>query len=181
MNDTDTLILKEIKSIRSQDKGFSRLVATYKVRLYWQIRKIVLTHEDADDVLQNVFIKVFRHIRGFKSDSKLHTWLYRIAYNESINHLKKIKQELAYSLHDYEDYLIEKLESDQYFDGDEATLKLQKALLRLPARQREVFNYRYYDELKFHEIAEILKLSEGAVKSSYHHAQKKMQQWIVQE
>jgi len=163
------------------ESGFSLLVKTYSEQMYWQIRKLVITHENADDVLQQVFIKVFKGFKNFKGDSKLSTWLYRICYNESMTYLKKQAKQLQFSDGEFLQRLTENLEADVYFTGEAIQLKLQKALATLPDRQREVFNMRYFDELKYQEIAEILELSEGAVKSSYHHAANKVKKFITSD
>jgi RNA polymerase sigma-70 factor (ECF subfamily) len=178
MTADDASLLELIRS--DLDKGFRELVDIYKQRLYWQIRKMVLVHADADDVLQNVFIKVYRNLDNFKGESKLHTWLYRIAYNESLNFLQSKSRRQTIDNEEFTDYLIENLQGDPYYSGDDAAVKLQKALLKLPDRQREVFNLRYYDDLKFREIAEVLDLTEGAVKASYHHAAEKLKTWIIE-
>jgi RNA polymerase sigma-70 factor (ECF subfamily) len=169
-----SLILKE----STVHKGFKLLVGQYQQQLYWQIRKMVIVHDDADDVLQNVFIKIFKGIRTFKGDSKLSTWMFRIAYNESITFLTKKAKNLQLSSQELQEYLTNNLEADAYFTGDEIEKKLKQALAQLPDRQREVFNLRYYDDLKFKDIALILDLTEGAVKSTYHIAAKKVEQFI---
>ena len=165
MNDQqEQQLLGLLKDPSTFESGFRSLVDTHKEQMYWQIRKLVLSHENADDVLQLVFIKVFKGIKNFKGDSRLSTWLYRICYNESITYLKKEARNLQISDADLLQRMTENLEADVYFTGDEIQLALQKALVQLPERQREIFNMRYYDDLKFSEIAEILELSEGAVK-----------------
>jgi len=158
---------------------FEEIVAEYRERLYWHIRKIVLIHDDADDILQNTFIKIWKNLSGFKGESKIYTWLYRIATNEAITFINKRKNEHKDSLVGYEEYLKNKLESDEYFDGDELQLQLQKAILTLPEKQRIVFLMRYYDEIKYSEMSEILDTSEGALKASYHHAVKKIEEYFV--
>ncbi|KQC33094.1 RNA polymerase sigma70 factor [Nonlabens sp. YIK11] len=175
---TDREILDLIANPKSLDKGFRMLVKEHQQNLYWQIRKILLNHEDADDVLQNVFIKIFRGLPNFKGDSKLSTWMFRIAYNESMTFLKRKSKIVQINSAEMQDYLVQQLEADVYFTGDDIQMQLQKALVRLPDRQREIFNMRYYDEIKFKDIAEILELSEGAVKSSYHIAAKKIESYL---
>lgn len=172
-------LLDKLRDPDQFESGFSLLVKKYSEQMYWQIRKIVITHEDADDVLQQVFIKVFKGFKNFKGDSKLSTWLYRICYNESMTHLKKKSRQLQLSDGEMLQRLTENLEADVYFTGDKIQIELQKALAQLPDRQREVFNMRYFDDLKFQEIAEILNLTEGAVKSSYHHAANKVKEFIT--
>ncbi|MGB5983213.1 MAG: sigma-70 family RNA polymerase sigma factor [Nonlabens sp.] len=170
LNDPDTV-----------QSGFRVLVQTYSQQMYWQIRKLVISHEDADDVLQLVFIKVFKGIKNFKGESKLSTWLYRICYNESMTFLGKKAKRFQISDGELLNRLTENLESDVYFEGSEIELQLQKALVQLPDRQREIFNMRYYDDLMFKDIAVILELSEGAVKSSYHLAAKKIKSYLVED
>ncbi len=175
---TDSELLELIKNPSTLDKGFRMLVRQNQQQLYWQIRKLVLSHEDADDVLQNVFIKIFRGLPKFKGDSKLSTWMFRIAYNESMTFLKKKSRIVQINSAEMQDYLVQQLEADVYFTGDAIQMQLQKALARLPDRQREIFNMRYYDEIKFKDIADILDLTEGAVKSSYHIAAKKVESFL---
>lgn len=170
-----------LRNTATQDAGYRLLVRDYGKRLYWQIRKIVLDHEDADDVLQNVFVKIFKGFHNFKADSKLSTWLFRIAYNESMTFLSNKAKTLKISSQELQDFLVNSLEADVYFTGDEIQLELQKALATLPDRQKEIFNMRYYDDLKFQDIAKILDLTEGAVKSSYHIAAKKIEAFIKRE
>jgi RNA polymerase sigma-70 factor (ECF subfamily) len=158
--------------------AFNLIVEEYKERLYWHIRKIVLIHDDADDVLQNTFIKAWRYIKDFKGDSKLYTWLFKIATNESITFLNKKKKKNEDSIEPYEIYLSNKLEADEYFNGDTAQKILQKAILKLPEKQRIIFNMKYFDEMKYTEISEILDTSIGALKASYHHAVKKIEEFV---
>ncbi|MFT6195890.1 MAG: RNA polymerase sigma-70 factor (ECF subfamily) [Nonlabens sp.] len=174
----DEEIIPLILERSTTNQGFRLLVAQYQEQLYWQIRKMVFVHDDADDVLQNVFIKIFKGVKNFKGESKLSTWMFRIAYNESITFLKRKEKSLQLSSQELQDHLMEQLEADVYFTSDEIELALKKALSQLPNRQREVFNLRYYDDLKFKEIAAILDLSEGAVKSTYHIAAKKVEQYV---
>lgn len=167
-------LLKE-KDITS---AFNQIVEEYKERLYWHIRKIVLIHEDADDVLQNTFVKVWRYLENFKGDSKIYTWLFRIATNESITFINKKKKKAEDSFEIYEHYLSNTLQSDEYFNGDEAQLILQKAVLNLPEKQRIVFNMKYFDEIKYKDMAEILDVTVGSLKASYHHAVKKVEEFV---
>lgn len=180
-NTTDEEIISLILDKATANQGFRLLVAQNQEQLYWQIRKMVLVHDDADDVLQNVFIKIFKGIKNFKGDSKLSTWMFRIAYNESITFLKRKAKSLQLSSQELQDHLTEKLEADVYFTSDEIELALKKALAQLPERQREVFNLRYYDDLMFKDIADILDLTEGAVKSTYHIAAKKVEKYIKED
>jgi RNA polymerase sigma-70 factor (ECF subfamily) len=157
-----------------REKSFRLFVDEYKERLYWHIRKIVIRHEDADDVLQNTFIKAWQNADNFRNESSLFTWLFRIATNESLNHLRKTKHYKNISWDDVNNHLKAGLESDPYFNGNAIQKKLQRAIQSLPTKQRLVFNMKYFDELKYEEIASILNLSVGALKASYHHAVKKI-------
>ena len=138
-----------------------------------------MSHDDTDDVLQNTFIKIWKGLQNFRSDAKLFTWMYRIATNESLTFIAdKQKKILGFANGEVEDMLLANLEADEYFDGDQAQLELQKAILKLPEKQRLVFNMKYFDELKYEEISEILETSVGALKASYHHAVKKIESFL---
>jgi len=158
-----------------QRKAFAEVVNHYSEKLYWQIRKMVLSHEDTNDLLQNTFIKAWVNIELFRGESKLSTWLHKIAINESLTFLNKQQAHIHVSMDDSEAYLTNKLETDEYFDGDEAQMKLQKAILTLPEKQRVVFNMRYFDDLSYEDMSKILDTSTGALKASYHHAVKKVE------
>jgi RNA polymerase sigma-70 factor (ECF subfamily) len=175
MINKDKELITDLKSEETREKAFQLLVKTYQERLYWHIRKIVVSHDDADDLLQNVFIKVWKNIATFREDSSLFTWLFRIATNESLSFLQQKKRRTIISMDGTSDYLIESFESDAHFEGDELQKKLQLAVLKLPDKQRIVFNMKYYDEMKYEEMAEILNTSVGALKASYHHAVKKIE------
>lgn len=175
----ESLLIKRLQDERTQKDAFSVLVKTYSEQLYWQIRKIVISHDDANDVLQNTFIKIWTNINNFRGDSKLITWLYKIAINESITFINKQRQQHNIPLDDEENFLVGKLESDSYFDGDEAQMKLQKAILTLPDKQRIVFNMKYFDEMKYEEMSQVLDTSVGALKASYHHAVKKIEEYLA--
>ncbi len=179
--DDENVLLEKLKNPTTANEAFSRLVSQYSEQLYWQIRKIVLSHDDANDVLQNTFIKIWTNIDSFRSESKLSTWLYKIAVNESITFLNKQRAQHNISIDDTEAHLLSKLEGDTYFDGDEAQLKLQKAILTLPEKQRIVFNMKYFDDMKYEEMSEILGTSVGALKASYHHAVKKIEAFFSDE
>ncbi|AWX43102.1 RNA polymerase sigma-H factor [Flagellimonas maritima] len=168
-------LVKELKQESTQAKAFEVLVNTYKERLYWHIRRIVLNHDDADDVLQNTFIKVYRNIGGFKGESKLYSWMYRIATNEALTFLKQKSKKMGISDEALKISLVENLQSDVYFEGDKIQLKLQKALATLPDKQKLVFTMKYFQEMKYDEISEVLETSVGALKASYHLAVKKIQ------
>ncbi|MCP4975200.1 MAG: sigma-70 family RNA polymerase sigma factor [Maribacter sp.] len=171
-------LLNELKQLETQAKAFEVLVNTYKERLYWHIRRIVLNHDDTDDVLQNTFIKVYKNINGFKGDSKLYSWMYRIATNEALTFLKKKSNKLGISDLELQDKLVSNLQADVYFEGDEIQLKLQKAIATLPEKQKLVFNMKYYQEMKYEEISEILNTSVGGLKASYHLAVKKVESFL---
>lgn len=171
----DKELIREFKDPASRNFAFSKLVSTYQERLYWHIRRIVIDHDDADDVLQNTFIKVFKNLDNFREDSQLYTWLYRIATNESLSFLKKQKKNIFVSMDDVAHSLSSKLEADPQLSGDAIQLKLQQAILKLPYKQRLVFNMKYFDEMKYEEIAEVTGTSVGALKASYHHAVKKIE------
>jgi RNA polymerase sigma-70 factor (ECF subfamily) len=178
MPDIDNNIIRDLKDENKRDLAFHTLVATYQERLYWHIRKIVINHEDTDDVLQNTFLKVWRNIDKFREESSLFTWLYRIATNESITFLNSKKKKSMMPLNEVSEYLLENLMSDPYFEGDEIQKKLQQAIIRLPEKQRLVFNMKYFDEMKYDDIAEVLDTSVGALKASYHHAVKKVEEFL---
>jgi len=176
---TETILIEQIKDPLLREKGFRYLVTTYKEKLYWHIRRIVLIHDDADDVLQNTFIKVFRNIDNFKGDSALYSWMYRIATNESISFLSSKAKKNGINNKELQLQLINNLESDVYFEGDEIQLKLQKAIATLPEKQKIVFNMKYFEDMKYSEISEILETSVGALKASYHHASKKIEEYLI--
>lgn len=175
---TDQELLEMFRNEESRNMSVHFLIKQYQQRLYWHIRKIVLDHDDTDDVLQNTFIKAWKGLANFKEEAKLYTWLYRIATNEALSHLRQKKQANSTSLNSIEDQLSKNLESDHFFNGDEIQLKLQKAILTLPEKQRIVFNMRYYDEMPYQHMAEILETSEGALKASYHIAAKKVEEYL---
>lgn len=175
MQEKDEKILLLFRDKTTREKGFNLLVNTYSERLYWQIRRMVFIHEDANDVLQNVFIKVWRYLENFQENAALHTWLFRIAYNESISFIRKNNKHLVIDDEEAIEYMSEKIQADPYFDGDQLELKLQEAIASLPAKQRMVFIMKYYDEMPYKEMSEVLETSEGALKASYHHAVKKIE------
>lgn len=173
MEEKDLISLLKNESTRS--RGFDELVRQYQERIYWHIRKIVVVHEDTDDVIQNTFIKIFRGIDKFKGDSKLYTWIYRIATNESITFLNKRSRMRSESIDsDQQKYLLNSLKSDTHFCGDEITRNLMIAINQLPQKQKLVFQMKYLDDMTFREISEILGTSIGALKASFHHATKKV-------
>jgi RNA polymerase sigma-70 factor (ECF subfamily) len=163
------------------NKGFRLLVEKYSSKLYWHIRRLVIIHEDADDALQNTFMNAWRSIDNFRSDSSLYTWLYSIATNEALTLINKRKRNAADSIDDLESYFANSQEGSTWFDGDEAQKKLQNAILKLPEKQRIVFNLKYYDEMTYEEMSKVLKTSEGALKASYHYAVKKIEKIIIKD
>lgn len=172
-------IVARLRNPDTRRAAFEQVVATYSERLYWFIRKMTLVHDDANDVLQNVFMKAWLNLDGFRGEAKVSTWLYRIATNESITHLNRLRTSAQVSIDDTDVFLLERLSGDPYFDGDNVQLRLQEAILRLPEKQRLVFNLRYYDEMKYEQMSEILGTSEGALKASYHHAVKKIEAFLT--
>lgn len=174
-------LVQQLKEKDSQSQAFEVLINTYKERLYWHIRRIVLNHDDADDVLQNTFIKVFRNIDGFKGDSKLYSWMYRIGTNEALSFLKAKTRKLGVSNDELQQRMANNLQADVYFEGEEIQLKLQKAIAILPEKQKLVFNMKYFEELKYEEISEILETSVGGLKASYHLAVKKIEAYLKEE
>ena len=180
-NISDEQILNLLQNEKNVEQGFRLLMVTYQERLYAHIRRMVNEHEDANDVLQNTFIKVFRNIQKFEGNSKLYTWLYRIATNETITFLNKKKRKTTTSIDDEDLDMANRLSADTYFDGEAAQKSLQRALDVLPEKQKLVFNMRYYDEMSYQAISDILETSVGALKASYHHAVKKIEQFLSQE
>ncbi|WP_343485982.1 RNA polymerase sigma factor [Allomuricauda sp. d1] len=174
-------LVAELKNPDSRSRAFETLVNTYKERLYWHIRRIVMNHDDADDVLQNTFIKVYKNIEGFKAESKLYSWMYRIATNESLTFLKQRSSKMGVSSEELQQSLVDNLQSDVYFEGDEIQLKLQKALATLPEKQKLVFNMKYFQEMKYEEISEVLETSVGGLKASYHLAVKKIEAYLTED
>ena len=175
MVDKDKDLISALKTEGKKEMAFQLLVKTYQQRLYWHIRKIVISHDDTDDLLQNVFIKIWKNIDNFREDSTLFTWLFRIATNESLSFLQQKKRRNIMSIDVVSDYLVEAFESDSHFEGEDLQKRLQLAVLQLPEKQRLVFNMKYSDEMIYEEMAEILKTSVGALKASYHHAVKKIE------
>ena len=174
----ETTLIHQLKNKHTKETAFRELMRLYKKRLYWHIRKIVLSHDDADDVLQNTFIKIFKNIEKFNEQSKLYSWMYRIATNESITFINKRAREQNLDIADYQQQMVSNLESDDFFSGDEIQLILQKAIATLPQKQQLVFNMKYFDEMKYDDMSEILETSVGALKASYFHAVKKIEHYI---
>ncbi|MBK8489825.1 MAG: sigma-70 family RNA polymerase sigma factor [Saprospirales bacterium] len=175
---TDARILQLLQKDGNQDKGFRLLLETYQERLYWVVRRLVIDHEDANDVVQNCLIKVYRNIHSFEGKSQLYTWLYRIATNEAVTFLKQKKRRMANSVDDESNNLSNKLEADVFFDGEEAQVKLYAAIEILPDKQKLVFNLRYFEEMSYEDMSGVLHTSVGALKASFHHAVKKIENHI---
>lgn len=167
-------LVADLRNPKTASAAFDTLMRAYGEKIYWVIRKIVGSHEDANDLLQSSFLKVWNNLNNFRGDAKLSTWLHKIAVNESINFLNKERQRKGIIGENDSEYIMSVLESDPYFDGDELQLRFQKAIAALPEKQRIVFTMRYFDEMKYEEISEILGTSVGALKASYHHALKKV-------
>jgi len=174
----EKLLVTQLKQTETQEQAFRNLMSLYKKRLYWHIRKIVLSHDDADDVLQNTFIKVFKNIHSFKEDSKLYSWMYRIATNEAITFINKKATIQKVDLSELQYKMVDDLQNDMYYSGDEIQQLLQKAIITLPQKQQLVFNMKYFDEMKYTDISEILDTSVGALKASYFHAVKKIEKFL---
>ena len=171
----DKELLQQFKDPATKEKAFTAIIKKYQEKLYWHIRRMVVDHEDANDVLQNMFIKVWKSLDNFREDSQLYTWLYRIATNESLTFIEQAKKRSTVSISgDEENYLANKLHADKNFDGKKSEWKLQLAIQQLPEKQRAVFNLRYFNEMPYEEMSKVLETSEGALKASYHHAVKKL-------
>lgn len=172
----DALIIAKFADASTKEEAFRQLLSKYQQKIYWHVRRMVIDHDDADDVVQDVFIKVWKNLDNFREDSQLYTWLYRIATNESITFLNKKKQKQHVSLDDDTTaYLAETLADSNYFSGDKAQMKLQQALLTLPEKQKLVFNMKYFEDMKYEDISAVLGTSVGALKASYHLAVKKIE------
>ncbi|MFM9989155.1 RNA polymerase sigma factor [Flavobacterium sp.] len=170
--------IAELLNPKTQNDAFRKLLQLYQKPLYNHIRNMVLSHDDADDVLQNTFVKVFQNLKNFKGDSKLFSWMYRIATNEAITFMQQRAKKSGISSEELQQKAINKLESDVYFDGNEIQIKLQKAIITLPEKQQLVFKMKYFEELKYEQIAEITGTSVGALKASYFHAVKKIEDFL---
>lgn len=173
-------LIRSLQKSSTREFAFTQLVRKYQEALYWHIRKMVVVHEDADDVLQNTLIKAWNGLDNFRGDSKVSTWLFKIATNETLSFLAQKKMKAAINGEEYETELIAQLKADSYFDGNEAEKKLQEAILQLSEKQRLVFNMKYFDEMKYEEMEEILGTSIGALKASYHHATKKIAAYLTE-
>lgn len=175
----DIELLYQFKNPDTKESAFTSILKKYQEKLYWHIRRMVIDHDDANDVLQNMFIKVWKGLENFREDSQLYTWLYRIATNESLTFIEQQKKRSSVSLSDVETGLENKLKADTNFDANKLEWKLQLGIQQLPEKQRVVFNLRYYDEMPYEEMSRVLETSEGALKASYHHAAKKIEEFIL--
>lgn len=178
---TDEEIIEKIQDNTTVNYGFNLLMDKYQEKVYWVIRRMVIEHGVADDLAQDTFVKVWKNIDSFKGGSKLYTWIYRIATNEALNYLRKSKRRFFLPIGDIEYELTSSLEADVYYNGDDIELKLQKAILKLPKKQRLVFNMKYFEEMKFKDISEIMKVSVGSLKAQYHHAVKKIEKFVKED
>ncbi len=176
---SDTELLIQFREPATKERAYTTLIRKYQEKLYWHIRRMVVDHDDANDVLQNVFIRVWKGLENFREDSQLYTWLYRVATNESLTFLEQQKKRSAVSLSDVESGLSDKIKADQGFDANKLEWKLQLAIQQLPEKQRVVFSLRYYEEMPYEEMSRVLETSEGALKASYHHAVKKVEDYIL--
>ena len=170
--------IQELLNPKTQNSAFEKLLRDYQRPLYNQIRNIVLNHDDAHDVLQNTFVKVFKHLKNFKGDSKLFSWMYSIATNEAITFINQKSKRNGTTSEAMQTKIVENLKADEYFDGSEIQIKLQKAIVLLPEKQQLVFKMRYFEEIKYEDMSEILGTSVGALKASYHHAVKKVEDYM---
>ena len=175
---SDSELLVEFRNPVTKEKAFTSIIKKYQEKLYWHLRRMVVDHDDANDVLQNVMIRVWNGLENFREDSQLYTWLYRVATNECLTFLEQQKKRAAVSLSDVESGLENKIKADQNFDGNKLEWKLQLGIQKLPEKQRIVFQLRYYDEMPYEEMSRVLETSEGALKASYHHAVKKIEEYI---
>jgi RNA polymerase sigma factor (sigma-70 family) len=174
----DKELLLQFKQPETKEKAFTAIIKKYQEKLYWHIRRMVVDHDDANDVLQNMMIKVWKSLDNFREDSQLYTWLYRIGTNESLTFLEQRKKKATVSMTDVENSLANKVVADKDFDANRLEWKLQLAIQQLPDKQKAVFSLRYYDEMPYEEMSRVLETSEGALKASYHHAVKKIEEFI---
>ena len=178
---SDHQLVASFKVELQRDFSFTRIVSRYQERLYWHIRRMVVEHEDTNDILQNVFIKVWKNLDGFREESNLYTWMYRIATNETLTWIEQKKRRSSVSLTGAEDFFSERLVAQKGYDANKIEWKLQKAMQSLPEKQKLVFNLRYYDEMPYEEMAGMLGTSVGALKASYHHAVKKVEEFLKEK
>jgi RNA polymerase sigma factor (sigma-70 family) len=175
----DTILIQQFREAATKEAAFTQIVKKYQERIYWHIRRMVVDHDDANDVVQNAFIKAWKGLDNFREDAQLYTWLYRIGTNESLTFLEQKKKKAAISLSDVEEGLSNQIKASDNFDGNKLEWKLQLAIQQLPEKQRVVFNLRYYDEMPYEEMSQVLDTSTGALKASYHHAAKKIEDFIL--
>ena len=176
---SDTALLVQFRSPITKEQAFTAIVKKYQEKLYWHIRRMVIHHEDANDVLQSCFIKAWKGLDNFREDAQLYTWLYRIATNETLSFLEQQKRKRTTTIDDIPHHHIHAIQADKHFDAKKLEWKLQLAVQQLPEKQRIVFNLRYYDEMPYAEMSKVLETSEGALKASYHHAVKKIEDYIL--
>jgi len=175
----DEEILSKFREDKTRNEAFNLLLKKYQQKIYWHVRRMVIDHDDADDIVQDVFVKIWKNLPGFRNDAQLYTWMYRIATNECITFLNKKKQKNNISLDDVDYELADTLSSSDQFSGDQIQRKLQEAILTLPDKQRLVFNMKYFDDMKYEEMSDVLGTSVGALKASYHLAVKKIESFIT--
>ncbi|MBW0177147.1 RNA polymerase sigma factor [Sediminibacterium sp.] len=178
MHSDDQVLLNQFRQPSTKEQGFTAIIKKYQEKLYWHIRRLVIDHDDANDVLQNIFIKVWKGLENFREDSRLYTWMYRIATNECLSFIEQQKRRASVSMDEVGEGLANKVKADSNFDGNRLEWKLQLAIQQLPEKQRVVFNLRYYDEMPYEEMSRVLDTSEGALKASYHHAARKIEAFI---
>jgi RNA polymerase sigma-70 factor (ECF subfamily) len=179
MHVDDKELLHSFKQPETKERAFTTIIKKYQEKLYWHIRRMVVDHEDTNDILQNMFVKVWKALENFREDSQLYTWMYRIATNECLTFLEQQKKRSITSFNDVESGLSNRIKADEGFDANKLEWKLQLAIQQLPEKQRLVFNLRYYDEMPYEEMSKVLETSEGALKASYHHAAKKIEDFIL--
>lgn len=177
----DKELLAAFRDEATRERAYTRIIKKYQERLYWHVRRMVINHEDANDVLQNVFIKVWTYLENFREESNLYTWMYRIATNETLTFLEKEKKRASLSFSDHESGLSNKLHAEKGFDANKLEWRLQQAIQSLPEKQRTVFLLRYYEEMPYEEMSKVLETSTGALKASYHHAVKKVEEFLKQD
>lgn len=173
-------LVNQLRHEKTASKAFETVLHLYSEPVYWQIRRMVTNHDDANDIVQNVFIKAWTNLQNFRGEAKLSTWLFKIAVNESINFLNKEKHRAQGGDAEEDSAVLRNLEADSYFDGDSLQQELQEAIAKLPEKQRLVFNMRYYDEMKYEDMSEVLGTSVGALKASFHHAVKKLTEMLLE-
>ncbi len=176
---SDNELLVQFRNPATKERAYTAIIKKYQEKLYWHIRRMVVDHDDANDVLQNVLIRIWKGLENFREDSQLYTWIYRIGTNESLTFLEQQKKKAAISFSDVESGLSNKIKADQNFDANKLEWKLQLAIQQLPEKQRVVFSLRYYEEMPYEEMSRVLETSEGALKASYHHAVKKVEDYIL--